>query len=158
MKTKMSHTCTCLLAGFLSCGLFSSAIAQDCSQASPCEMTLYAMPGAQDIHVKYGDTLTLSYNGNKTELIPDVEDWEEDKINLKLVEIWRPGTLPGEGGFILAWEFKFKSKKTDHQPPDRDHLRVHLYKNPDSDEAEWVLDNAVHSDNRVHGGTAHMRQ
>lgn len=158
MTTRISLVSACLVAAVLLAGPFTSASAQDCSPQSPCEMTLYLMPGDQDFHVKYGDTLTLSYDGNKSKLIPNVADWEAGEINLKLVEIWQAGTLPGEGRLVLAYEFKFKSKKPDHQPSDRDHERAHLYKNPDSDEPDWVLDNAVHSDGGVHGGTAHMRQ
>ena len=158
MKTKSILVLTLHAVTLLLCGIATQANAEDCTVASPCKQTLYAMPGKSAIHIQYGDTIELSYDGNRTVLIPHVKDWEDGTINPRLVAVWQPGALPDEGRIILMWEFQVKSKKTSHVPPDRQHLRVHLYKNPDSAEGDWVIDNAQHSDGDVHGGTAHMRQ
>lgn len=162
MKTNIPVTFVWLFAVFLLCALYAPANGQDCTRASPCEMTLHAMPGENDIHLGYGDTLTLRFDGNRTVLIPNAADWEGEgegrDIQLRLVEVWKPGALPGTGSIVLAWEFNVKSKKDGHEPADKQHSKVHLYKNPNTASNDWVVDNAVHSDNSVHGGTAHMRQ
>jgi hypothetical protein len=158
MKTRSTLTLTLRVTALSLCGIAANANAEDCTVAKPCEQTLYVMPGGSAVHLEYGDTILLKFDGNKTVLVPDVEDWEDKTINPKLVEVWQPGTLSGEGRIILMWEFKVKSEKNSHTPGDKEHTEVRLYKNPDSADVDWIIYNAKHSDGSIHGGTAHMRQ
>ncbi|MDH3545497.1 MAG: hypothetical protein OEN22_00255 [Gammaproteobacteria bacterium] len=162
MKTISPVNTALFFGGFLLFGAYLQANAQGCTAPIPCTMTLYMLPGstsgAPPSHLEYGDKLVLSFDGNKTVLIPDVADWESGSINLKPVEVWKPGALPGEGRIVLVWEFKVKSKNDPHVPSDKQHLNMHLYKNPDSGGDDWILDGTIHSDGGIHGGTAHMTQ
>jgi hypothetical protein len=155
MKIRRSTFILSLIIGFLLLGPFVSVSAQDCTNATPCEQILQVMPGSSGGHLEYGDSLVIKYDGNKTWLEPDVEDWESDDINLKPIEVWIPGTLPGEGEMFLMWEFKVKSKKDPHTPPDKKHEKLRLYRM--DDEGNWRVYNATHSDGSIHGGSAHMR-
>lgn len=155
MKSKITVALSLPIAVVL---MITAAQAQDCI-VDKCEMVLTVAAGSTAYHLVEGDTLKLVYDGNnrKTVLIPSATDWEGAPIHLKEKVIWQPGKKKGEGRLVLAWEFKFKSK-ANHVPKDKDHLEVHLYKDPDSAGKNWVLKDGKHSNNQPHGGTAHMTQ
>lgn len=157
MKNKCSIIIFSLIFGVLLFGPFGSVSAQDCTSAMPCEQLLQVMPGFSGAHLEYGDSFVIKYDGDKTWLEPDVEDWEDDDIKLDPTTVWLPGALPGEGKFVLAWEFKVKTVKT-HVPSDKKHEKLRLYKiDNEGENGTWVVDNAKHSDGTIHGGSAHMR-
>lgn len=149
---KVLAACTLLYFGL------PTLVMAACTNATPCEWTLYAKPSTSELHLQYGDTLKLQFKGNQTRLFPSAANWESGPptgIPLQMTVVYDPAgdpTDPQKGWIIPAWEFKFKSKNAT-TPPGNEHVKALLYQDPANN--EWKL-TAEHTDGSIHGGAAHM--
>ena len=157
--TRTAFAALLLLLGLVSTPAYAQG---PCTPASPCTLKLYMLPPSglapSPIHLAYGDTIDLSFDGTELTLVPYVANWESEKIKPKLKILWLPGALPRDGRFVVALEFEVKSKDASHTPSDREHKKIHLYRVPGGGGKNWVVKDAIHSDGTIHGGTAHMTQ
>lgn len=152
MKTKNKVLSNVFVAAAMAFGALGATSAQACTVADPCVDTLYVMPGSTGLHMAYGDTLTLTFDGNNTWLESSAEDWEDAKIKLKLVTVKLE--LAEGDRLVPMWSFKMKNKDPSHVPSDGNHLDLLMHRNPTGKDV--FIYNAKHSDGSIHGGSAHM--
>lgn len=133
-------------------GLAMPASAQDCSVQDPCFQTLFVDHNGEEVHLKYGDTLQLKFDGHNTWLIPSAENWEGAQI--KLTPVTKTIKVGLQTKIVTMWQFKMKSTDPGHTPPDGAHSDLLMYRDPLGDDV--YIYNAKHSGGGVHGGSAHM--